>query len=129
MIGEWCDKVVVRACSAYTLSLLGSPERGEHEDRKLGGRSQSPADSNPVEAGQHDIEDHQVWGPVARAAQGIVAIACDRDFVTLRREDALQGRGQPGVVLDDEDQRASHLNGIYKTRVRISYELEETGLA
>jgi hypothetical protein len=32
----------------------------------------------------------------------------------------LQGRGQPGVILDDEDQRASHLNGIYKTGVRIS---------
>jgi len=58
--------------------------------------------------------------PVARTPQCVVAIAGRRDLVTLSREDALQRRRQPGVVLDHENERASHLNGIYKTGVRIS---------
>jgi hypothetical protein len=36
--------------------------------------------------------------------------------VTLGREDTLQGRGQPGVVLHDEDQRAFHVHGYIRLR-------------
>jgi hypothetical protein len=87
------------------------PQRREHEDRKWAVARGRPAHRDPIEAGQHHIEDHQVKRSVACAAQGVVAIACDHDLVTLGRQDALQGRSQPGVVLDHEDERASHLSG------------------
>ena len=59
-IREWLDEVVVGARVESADSLFGAAEGGEQQDRQRSGGTQSLADGDAVQAGQHDVEDDQV---------------------------------------------------------------------
>src|SRR5229473_6433041 len=103
LVCERLDQVVIRAAVEASDTLFRATQRGEQKNRKLGGRPQAPANRDAVEAGQHDVEDHKIRGPLTRAAQGVSTVARHRDVVALSGQHPFQGGGEPYIVLDDEN--------------------------
>ena len=65
--GERLDDVVVGAGLQPQHLVGGRILRCEHEHRQpVVGRAQPPQHLQPVDAGHHDVEDHQVWRTLAR---------------------------------------------------------------
>jgi len=56
-----------------------------------------------VEAGQHQVEDHQVRGVEARALTDVVATAEHTDVVAVAFQVAGNQLGECGVVFHQED--------------------------
>ena len=57
--------------------------RGQHDDRHLAARAQLAADFDPVELGQHQVEDDQVEAALLEALQGFAAVERGGDVVAV----------------------------------------------
>ena len=102
-IRERLDQVVVGAGIETTHPVGRAATGGQHQNGQAAVRAQLPAHLQPVDAGHHQVEHHQV-GPVypgsierRRPAEG------DIDVVAFRTEDALDGGGDHRVVVHDQD--------------------------
>ena len=73
------------------------------DPKGLADAAQGAADVEPGLAGKHDVENDRLEPIRFRRGDSRGAIADDIDIVALRREPALQQRGDVGVVLDYEN--------------------------
>src|SRR5262249_41959135 len=64
----------------------------------------------PVNARQHQIEQHQIGLPFVRRGDGVASIARNAYIVALELEIVLDTRGEIGVVFDNEN--AGHVHGV-----------------
>ena len=76
---------------------------GEHQHRAPPSRlAQPPADLEPVEIGQHDVEDDHVIGVLGREPHRLASVTRDVDRVALLLEPALEEARHLRLVLHDE---------------------------
>ena len=84
--------------------LLGAGR--EHDDGQragLGGAAQRAADLEAVDAGQHEIEDHQVRHARPDRLERLAAVAEGVGHVPRPRQVALEQFGDVSVVFDNQD--------------------------
>ncbi|MNY33283.1 hypothetical protein D3C86_1675530 [compost metagenome] len=77
---------------------------GEHQDRqrrRIG--AQQAADLQTIEAGQHQVEDHQVRRIEPRPLAHMIATTDHADGVAVALKIAGDQFGEGGVVFDQED--------------------------
>ena len=76
--------------------------RGQHQDRHVGAAAQPPADLDPVDVGQHQVEDDQRRAAGPRLRQRVVAGRGHLHVVARVLEVERDERRDRGFVLDDE---------------------------
>ncbi|CAI9009246.1 hypothetical protein EMIT0158MI4_80024 [Burkholderia ambifaria] len=78
--------------------------RAGNDDRRVARhRAGAPADFQPVDAGQHQVEDQRVPVALLEQAQAFRAVRAVHDFVALVAQVQAQHVGDVGVVFDDQD--------------------------
>ena len=78
--------------------------RREDEDRQLRPAAvQRVEHVQPVEAGQHQVEEHEIPLLLDRANEAVTSVARSLDSVSLRFETAREKRENPSLVLDYQD--------------------------
>ena len=77
--------------------------RGQHQHRHVGLRADAAADLEPVHVGQHHVQDHRAHVARLQRRQPGSTVGALLDRETARHEIATQHRGQPLVVVDDQD--------------------------
>ena len=102
--------------------------RQQHDGDEPPRLAQPPHDLEPVEARQHDIEQHHVEGarvPVEQPRQGVLAVLLDVGREPFRLEVELQPRREMVFVFDDEDavhdfNGSSRVNVLPRSAPRLS---------
>ena len=77
--------------------------RGQHDDRHLAARAQLAADFDPVEAGQHQVEDDEVEAALFEALQGFAAVEGGGDVVAVLAQGIAEQRLNRLLVVDEEN--------------------------
>ena len=108
LVGEGFHEVVVGAAVEAPHAMLGAAERGEHQDRKLGGLAHPAADRDAVRAREHQVEHHQIGHSSAGATHRVNPVAGHLDLMAFRHQHSLQRGGQWSIVLDHQDPRTCH---------------------
>ena len=94
---------------------------GDHDDRDvLGARRalQLPAHLGPRNAGEHQIEQHQIGKPMTHEIEGLFAVARASGLESALPQIELHEIQEVFLVLDAEDElRACHARFIYRTHV------------
>ena len=88
---------------------------GEHDDRHRALRAKAAADLESVDFWQHDVEDDEVDGLLAEAAQRLVAVAGLDDPVPVPLERVREKRLDRVLVVDEQDGRG-RLGHLWLTR-------------
>ena len=104
---EGFREVVIRSVIETLDPVLDVVKRCQHEDRRrksLG--TQGRTDSEAIESGKDDIEDHQVVRVRVGPVEGAATIADGVGRVTIRRQRRLQGTGDGRFILDDQDSQS-----------------------
>jgi hypothetical protein len=86
--------------------VLQLVERGDHEDRRVGGRVvglDAPADLVPVHAGEADVEEDDVGPQVPRLLERLRAVLGHVDLEPLGLQLLTQDPAQEVGVVHDED--------------------------
>ena len=113
--GEGLDDVVIRA-RVQADDLVGvAGARGEEDDRDAALLTQSAADLDPVHAGQHHVEHHEVRLAGTGRGERRLTVAGGRDPMALAHQVEAQQVADLGVVVDDEDM--GHRPAVYDRRV------------
>ena len=109
---ERLDEIVVRAGVEPAHPVAHAVPRGHHQHRGPDpGLPEPPAKLEPVEAGQHDIQDDRPIGILGRQPQALRAVLRDVDRVALLRQPALEEPGHPNLILDYQHPHAWRLRG------------------
>jgi hypothetical protein len=101
-LGEVVVGAEVEAEQQIVLGRAG----GQHDDRDRRVDPQHPAHVEPVDLGQHEVEDDQVGDLAAGVLQGAAAVVDHRHGVALALEVHADQLRLLHVVLDDQDPRA-----------------------
>jgi hypothetical protein len=89
---------------------------GEHDDGDaIAGGAQPPADRQPVLAGQHEVEHHQVVAHARALAFHGRGVGHGVHGEALLAEVAPQQVAQPQVVVDHEDLLAGGVHGLHRS--------------
>ncbi|GAA4419824.1 hypothetical protein GCM10023169_10870 [Georgenia halophila] len=78
-------------------------ESGQDDDRDVAAGAQLFAHVQPVDAGQHQVQDHQVVGQAGHRPQRGLAVARLHGFVTLCPDVGRRDLAHRRVVVDHED--------------------------
>jgi soluble P-type ATPase len=107
--GERLGHVVVRA-EVERLDLHGILAlRGQHDDRQRRvEHAHAPDHLEAVDAGQAEVEQHEIEGAVRDARERVLAAEDGRHRVVLGFERDAQGAQHDRLVVDEQDQRALH---------------------
>ena len=104
---ERLREVVVRARVEPGDAILDAVARGQHQHRRPDALlANPPADLDPVEPGQHQVEDDRVVLGRGRHPHRVVAGPRDVDGVALLDEASPQEGRHLELVLDDQDAHA-----------------------
>lgn len=97
-------QVVVRATVQAPHPIAGAVEGREEQIRHLQAPvPQFPAEGEPIEARQHDIEQHQVVADTGGVVQPGRPVYCQIDDVALVEQILLDRQRDPLVVLDQQN--------------------------
>jgi hypothetical protein len=100
---ERLGHVVVGADLEPRQPLVLLAQRGQHHHRDGPPLAQPPADLEAVDAGQHQVEHHQVGGALGDHAQCLVAVADALHAVAVAHQVALDYVRHRRVVIDHDD--------------------------
>src|SRR6202012_1104801 len=103
---EGLDQVVVGARVEAGDAVPGLGAGGPQQDRHVALHAQAPADLDPVEAGEAEVEHDQVGDEPDRDVERLDPVGGGADLVALVAQRAAQDVGDIGVVLDYEDAAA-----------------------
>src|SRR6185312_7844836 len=78
-------------------------QSGQHHHRDRPALAQSPADLEAVDAGQHQVEDHEVRLPLGDAPQRLLTIVHALDGMSVADQVASDHVGDRRVVVDHDD--------------------------
>ena len=87
--------------AAYPVSFVGAG--GQHQDRDIGELAQLSADLEPIEVGQHDVEQHKIWGELGGLSQGCVAIFGGDDCVAAQVQVEFDELPVVQLIVDHQD--------------------------
>src|ERR1039458_9045163 len=82
---------------------------GEHEHRDFGFEAEAAQDFEAIDAGEHDVEHHQIDAGLQGAFQAAVALIGCLHGKAFAAEELAQERGEFGVVIDQQDVHGSNL--------------------
>src|SRR5262245_36646675 len=100
---ERLRQVVVRAELETDDAVRGLAARGQHQDRDVGGSPDLAAHGEAVPVGQHEVEDERVERLAFERGEPVRGgLVCGHAKARLR-EIFAHHRGEPRIVLDDED--------------------------
>ena len=103
---EGLGQVVVGPRFQAVHDVGGQALRGQHQDgNEVAGLARAIGDREAVDAGQHDVEDHEVVAngrPRGEARERLRAVAHHVDLVPFELEVELHALGEVLLVLDDE---------------------------
>ena len=99
---ERLHQVVVGAGVEALDAIVEVGARGQDQDRDVGLGAQPPADLDPVEPGQAEVEDDEVGDELLGGAQRVDPVGRGAHLVALLAQRAAQDVGDRLVVLDDE---------------------------
>jgi hypothetical protein len=103
---ERLGHVVVGAQLEAENAIFLLAERGEHHDGQLGRlTAEPPADLQTTEAGQHQVEDHDVGGTPGHRLQRLLTVAGHLDQVARAVQVARHHVPHRHVVVDDQGER------------------------
>ena len=122
---ERLHEVVVGAGVEALDAVVELAAGGEDQDRHVGLGAQPPADLDPVEAGQAEVEDDQVGDELLRGPQRLDPVDRGADLVALLAQGAAQDVGDRLVVLDHE--HASRVLIVAQHSIRVEPERRRTG--
>ena len=106
---EWLGHIVVRSqTQAGELVLVGGPG-GEHDNRYLGFISQSAADLQAIDAGQHDVQHDKVGMALSCLSQSLNAVISGEDAVAIPMQVELDQLYCFYIVIDNQDSFSCHL--------------------
>jgi D-alanyl-D-alanine carboxypeptidase/D-alanyl-D-alanine-endopeptidase (penicillin-binding protein 4) len=116
--GKGLDHVVIGAQVEAAHAIVHRIARGEHQHGKrptlVGSlRAQAAQHFIAVHLRQADVQDNEIKFLVRRGMHRVLAARRDVDRVALGLEDALQSRGERGVVFYDQQ---SHARIIFPPR-------------
>src|SRR5207248_5337026 len=100
---EGLRDVVVRACLEPEDAVDLGVHRGQHQDRDVALAAQAPADLDPREAGQADVEDEDVVARRPRRLERALAVGELVDLEACRTQRVADGVDDRLLVVDDED--------------------------
>ncbi len=102
--GERLRQVVVGSRVEPLDPLAHGRPRGQEQDgRAVACRAQGPAGVEAVELGHEDVEDDRVRPSRLDGAEGVAAVFCQLDVVSLERERTAQAVPHGGLVVDHEE--------------------------
>jgi hypothetical protein len=85
-------------------SIFDGIPRRQHEHRRLNAAfAQGSEDIDPIAARQHEIEQQEVEGSLARKEEAFFSSCRDRDFVMLRLEARTQRIRHLCLILDNQN--------------------------
>src|SRR5690606_5399620 len=101
--GERLGQVVVGTRLEARHDVVGGGAGRDHDDRDVGHPADGAADVEAVDAGQHDVDQHDVGGLALEGVEGLLAGVglLDRPALVLERQ--LDRGADPLVVLDRQD--------------------------
>ena len=100
---EGLDEIVVAAGLEPRHPVVDPAQRGQEQHRRLdAGAAQGPDEPEPVEAGQHAVDDQHVVGFAGRQHQAGLAVGSVIDRVAMLLQAARDVGGGLGVVLDQQ---------------------------
>ena len=85
---------------------------GEHDDRHLAAAAQPPADLDPVELRQHDVEHDQVEALLGEAVERLAAVERGDDLVAVLAQGIGEQRLDRLLVVDQQDPRRPSASGL-----------------
>ncbi len=103
------DDVVVGTRIEAFQAVFGGVFGGQDDDRDSAPAGPAPNATDefePVAAGQHEVEDDDVWPELAQAVDGDEGVAGGVDLEVLLFERAADGLAKTAVVLDDKNARS-----------------------
>ena len=83
------------------------PLRGEHDDRHLAAGAKAPADLDPVELREHDVEDDEVEPLLGEAVEGLLPVHGADHLIPLLAERVGEKRLHGLLVVHEQDPRLS----------------------
>ena len=101
--GEGLRHVVVRPDLEPEHPVDLAVLRRQHQDRDRAFLAQAPADLDPGETGQHQVEDEQVVWTRASLLEGVVSVVDRLDLEAFGLQGVLDRLGDRRLVLDDQD--------------------------
>lgn len=81
------------------------PLGGKHDDRYRGEGTESPADLQPIDAREHQIQHHEIGRVGEGTVEGLLAIAQGLHLTALAFEIAAHDLGDVGIVIHDKHSR------------------------
>ena len=95
---------------------MGVGPGGDHHDRHVARAPDRPADLEAVDAGEHEVDEHDIGGALAEGLEAVLAGRRLVDLVALVLEGEPHRRPDAFVVLDQEEaaghtQMVSHRRG------------------
>ena len=103
---ERFGEVVVRSCLQAGDDVVGVVAGGHHHDRHVAVPTDRAAQLEPVDAGQHDVDQHDVGALALERLDGGFARRHALDGPALVLEGELHRLADPFVVLHGQDSRA-----------------------
>ena len=108
---ERLGEVVVGARLEPGDDVVGVVAGRDHDDRHVARLAQRAAQLEPVDARQHDVDQHDVGGLAAERLERVLAAGGLLDGPALVLERQLHRRADALVVLDGQDPGSHSLNG------------------
>ncbi len=100
---ERFGEVVVGTCLEAGTHGVGVGAGGDHDDRHVAQSADGAADIEPVDAGEHDVDEHDVAGLAGERRDRVLAVGGLRDLPALVLQRQLHRRADSFVVLDGQD--------------------------
>ena len=102
--GELADSLeVVRAQAQPLDAILRLAARGEQQDRRVGAFAHPFGDVEPVHAGHHHVQDHQIEAHLSEQGQRLLPVRGGGDAQTPPAQKLREKLADAVVVVDDED--------------------------
>jgi len=101
--GEGLDHIVIRPDRQPDNPVDLLPPRRQHEHVGVGERPQPPAHLDPIDAGEHEIQDDDVRVDAVGLLEAGLAVAHHPDVEPLTGQVGVQEVGDRGIVLHHQD--------------------------
>src|SRR5439155_22403053 len=100
--------VDLKATDPRKLTFFGR----EHDDEHGRHPPDLPTELQPIDVGEHDIEDDKVRSLLARPYDGFAAVVCGQDIVALLQQVVFHQLDDVRLVVDHED-LLGHLDTLH----------------
>ena len=95
--------VIIRADLKASDLIHFFGEGGEHDDGNVAFAAQNFADFAPVNVGEHQVKDDEIWFFAAGSCQRGLTVSCGEDAIAVLFQIITRKAGDRGFIINNED--------------------------